>query len=120
VQDSFVEVMLNVLNTKNMYEAWENMYQDQIEDYQTPEGEKTPALKVDWISRLPQVFSIQLNRLKFEDNLAVKVLSPMIIEKTIHADRFMIENLTQIEKIRNYVQNLRQKVKLLEGSLNEY
>jgi hypothetical protein len=44
----------------------------------------------------------------------------MIIEKTIHADRFMIENLTQIEKIRNYVQSLRQKVKLLEGSLNEY
>jgi hypothetical protein len=99
--------MLNVLNTKNMYEAWENMYQDQIEDYQTPEGEKTPALKVDWISRLPQVFSIQLNRLKFEDNLAVKALSPMIIEKTIHADRFMIENLTQIEKIRNYVKSLR-------------
>ena len=67
MRDSFVAVMLNVLNTKNMYEAWESMYQDQIEDYQTPEGEKTLALKVDWISRLPQVFSIQLNRLKYED-----------------------------------------------------
>jgi uncharacterized UBP type Zn finger protein len=112
--------MLSVLNTKNMYESWENMYQDHIEDYQTPEGEKAPAHKVDWITRLPQVFSMQLNRLKFEDNNAVKVLSPMIIEKTIYADRFMIENRTQIEKIRNYVQSLREKVKLLEGSLNEY
>ena len=112
--------MLNVINTKKMYESWENTCQNQIEDYQTPEGEKTPALKVDWISRLPQVFSIQMNRLKFEDNNAVKVLSPMIIEKTIYADRFMIENRNQIEKIRNLVQNLREKVKLLETSLNEY
>ena len=71
--------------------------QNQIEDYQTPDNEKTPAVKVDWITRLPQVFSMQLNRLKFEDNNAVKVLSPMPIEKTIHADRFMIQNRSQIE-----------------------
>lgn len=29
--------MLNALSTKNMYEAWENMYQDFIDDYKTPE-----------------------------------------------------------------------------------
>ena len=33
--------MLSVLGTKNMYEAWENMYKDVIEGYETPEGEKT-------------------------------------------------------------------------------
>lgn len=37
VQDSFVEVMLSALNTKNMYEAWDSSVQCQIEDYQTPE-----------------------------------------------------------------------------------
>jgi uncharacterized UBP type Zn finger protein len=75
-----------------MYEAWENTCQNYIEGYQTPEGDKTNAMKVEWITRLPKVFSMQLNRLQFEDNNAVKVLSPMIIEKTIYADRFMIEN----------------------------
>jgi hypothetical protein len=63
---------------------------------------------------------MQFNRLKFEDNNAVKVLSPMIIEKTICTDRFMIENRVQIEKIRNYVQNLREKIKALEAGLDEY
>jgi len=112
--------MLNVLNTKNMYEAWEDMFQNSIEDYQTPEGEKTQAIKVDWITRLPKVFSMQLNRLKFEDCNAVKVFSPMIIEKTLHADRFMIENRAKIEKIRKYVQSLREKIKTLETGLSEY
>lgn len=31
--DIFVEVMINALKTKNMYEAWEDMYQNQIEGY---------------------------------------------------------------------------------------
>jgi uncharacterized protein YlxW (UPF0749 family) len=44
----------------------------------------------------------------------------MPVEKTINADRFMIENRAKIEKIRKYVQNLRDKIKLLENSLNEY
>jgi hypothetical protein len=44
----------------------------------------------------------------------------MIIEKTLHADRFMIENRAKIEKIRKYVQSLREKIKTLETGLSEY
>jgi len=54
------------LGTKDMYEAWENMYHDTIEDYKTTEGDVTPATKVDWITKLPKVFCMQLNRLKYE------------------------------------------------------
>lgn len=28
---------MNVLGTKELYEAWENMYHDHIEGYKTPE-----------------------------------------------------------------------------------
>jgi hypothetical protein len=69
---------------------------------------------------LPKLFSIQLNRLKFEDNNAVKVLSPLNIEPVIYADRFMIENRQQIEKIREYVADLREKTRKLEDSMKEY
>lgn len=58
VEDMFIEVMVSALKTKNMYEAWEDMYQNQIEGYQSPEGEITNATKVDWITKLPSVFSI--------------------------------------------------------------
>ncbi len=73
-----------------MYEAWEDLYQNTIDDYLTPDNEKTQALKTDWIKKLPKTFSVQLNRLKYEDNNAVKVLSPMILEPVIYADRFLI------------------------------
>lgn len=59
--------MMNVLGTKELYEAWENMYHDYIEDYRTSEvriyncfkylqGEVAPAEKVDWIVKLPKIF----------------------------------------------------------------
>lgn len=28
---------MTAIGTKELYEAWENMYQDSIEDYKTPE-----------------------------------------------------------------------------------
>jgi uncharacterized UBP type Zn finger protein len=79
------------------------MYQDTVEDYQTPEGEVTLARKTDWITKLPKVFSLQMNRLKYVNNNAEKVLTPLNIEETIYADRFLIENKKEIEKIRSYV-----------------
>lgn len=50
--------MMNVIGTKDLYEAWENLYHDSIEDYKTPEGEVTKAEKTDWIVRVPEVFYI--------------------------------------------------------------
>jgi hypothetical protein len=43
---------------------------------------------------------MQLNRLKFESGNAVKSLSPLNIEPVIYADRFILENREQSEKIR--------------------
>ena len=37
VREAFNEVMISAIDTKNFYEAWENMYQSTIDDYQTPE-----------------------------------------------------------------------------------
>ena len=37
VRDVFAEVMMSVLGTKDLYEAWENSYQATIDDYRTTE-----------------------------------------------------------------------------------
>ena len=87
---------MSALRTKNLYEAWEESYQNHIEDYQTPEQESVPATKVDWITRLPEVFSLQINRLKFVDGNAEKVLTPFHIEQNIYADRFLISNRQEV------------------------
>ena len=90
IQETFAEVMMNVIGTKDLYEAWENMYHDSIDGYKTSEGEVTKAEKSDWIVKLPQILYIQLNRLKFEKGEALKILDPLLIEKTIYIDRFLV------------------------------
>lgn len=96
------------------------MYQNQVEDYKTSEGEKVLALKVDWLSKLPRVLCMQFNRVRIENGNAVKVNHQMNIEPVVYADRFMIENREHSEKLRKHVQNLRDKIKHLEKCLNEY
>lgn len=75
---------------------------------------------MSWISSLPKVLSHQVNRLRYENQNAVKVLTPFILEQTIYPDRFMIQNRSEIEKIRSYVQELRERIHLLEAKLKEY
>jgi phage shock protein A len=47
-------------------------------------------------------------------------MTPLNIEKTIYPDRFMIENREKSEKLRKNVTVLRDKIKHLEKSLDEY
>lgn len=58
--------------------------------------------------------------MKYESGNAEKVNSKLNIEKTIYADRFMIENKEESLKLRNYVKNLREKIRNLEKCLSEY
>ena len=37
ITEAFLEIMINVLGTKELYEALENMYYSTIDDYSTPE-----------------------------------------------------------------------------------
>mmetsp|Transcript_4954 Transcript_4954/g.3565 ORF Transcript_4954/g.3565 Transcript_4954/m.3565 type:complete len:108 (+) Transcript_4954:1040-1363(+) len=63
---------------------------------------------------------MQLNRLKFEQGVAVKVLSEIQLEKVVYPDRFLVENKAESEKLRSTVDALRSKVKYLERCLEEY
>jgi hypothetical protein len=63
---------------------------------------------------------MQLNRLKYENGNAVKVMTPLNIEKTIYPDRFMIENREVSERLHKNVQGLRDKIKHLEKCMAEY
>lgn len=65
MNETFNDVMLSVIGTRNMYEAWENMSYAIIEGYNTPENETAQAHKDEWITKFPRVLSMQLNRLRF-------------------------------------------------------
>jgi hypothetical protein len=50
IQESFSEIFLRVIGIHDLYEAWENLYENNIKGYATSTGEKVDATKVDWIS----------------------------------------------------------------------
>ena len=62
--------MLNVIGIKDLYESWENNYHNILEDYKGQDGENRNAVKVDWVSKLPKIFSMQMNRIRFIDGNA--------------------------------------------------
>lgn len=72
-KDIFSEIMMNVIGIKDQYEAWELMYQNQVDDYKTPEGERVTALKVEWLTKLPKILCMQFNRVQYEGGNAVKI-----------------------------------------------
>jgi len=63
---------------------------------------------------------MQLNRLKFEQGNALKVISELKLEKVIYPDRFLVQNRQKSEILRETVTALRDKVKFLEKCLGEY
>lgn len=78
------------------------------------------ANKVEWITKLPKVLCIQLNRLKYEGGQVTKVLDPLDLEKVIHMDRYEFKNRQVSERIRQNVQAIREKLKILQKSMTEY
>ena len=58
-----------------------------------------------------------MNRLKFENGHAKKMLHEVKIEKTIYPDRFLMSNRQDVEDKRLQVKKLRANIQFLEGCL---
>lgn len=72
------------------------------------------------MEKVPKVLCLQLNRLDYKDAEAFKHRHKVAIEKTIYVDRFMVQNSERSEQISTHVAKLREQIKKLELSINEY
>ena len=61
-----------------------------------------------------------MNRIEYKDQDLFKNRHKVAIEKTLYVDRFMHQNKVMSEKLSNNVQKLREHIKNLEQSLQEY
>lgn len=90
MDDTFSDILLNVSSGKDFYAIWDSDYTDTIENYALEDNVFVRAEKTDWIQELPAVLTFQMNRLKFEQGKAKKMLHEVKIDKVIYPDRFMI------------------------------
>lgn len=103
MNDTFSDILLNVSSGKDFYAVWDSEYTNAIENFALEDNVFVRAEKIDWIQELPSVLTFQMNRLKFEQGKAKKMLHEVKIDKVIYPDRFMIQNQQEVEAKRNLV-----------------
>ena len=119
--DMMSDIVLYIQDESDFYQAWENVFRDEIPDYQNDEdGERYKVSQTTWIESLPAVLTFQLQRQKFMDNMLVKKQHKHPILPEIYPDRFMYENRVEVENLRKNVDTLRKKIAYLKECLDQY
>ena len=55
------DIVLYIQDESDFYQAWENVFRDEIPDYQNDEdGERYKVSQTTWIESLPAVLTFQL------------------------------------------------------------
>lgn len=120
-ENTFGSIMANS-NENNIYDACEANYTSDIEGYRTKQGHVTRARQECWITKLPAVLLIQLQRVCYdkEAKCTKKNSNPVKFEKVMFMDRFMIENKEISSAIRSQVQEFKSRIKTLEQTISKY
>ena len=117
----FGQIMLDV-EEKDLYYAWDSACHSEIEDFITPQGQKTAAKQDVWLERLPTILLVQVNRVKFDRTTgnAVKLHSKFTFPKMLFPDRFLMKNKDLSSSLRERELELRRKVSILETHLSQF
>eukprot|EP00826_Nyctotherus_ovalis_P004845 TRINITY_DN11076_c0_g1_i21.p1 TRINITY_DN11076_c0_g1~~TRINITY_DN11076_c0_g1_i21.p1 ORF type:complete len:984 (-),score=386.57 TRINITY_DN11076_c0_g1_i21:125-3076(-) len=120
-ETAFGQINVNAMEN-NIYEGWDINYFNEIEDFKTPKGEVTKAEQEYWVTKLPSVLFLQLQRVYYdkEKKSITKIINPVEFEKIIYVDRFMKENQEKSSAIRAKVRKFKAKIKELENALEKY
>lgn len=103
-KEKIQSIMLNVIEEKDIYVAWEKAYHDDIDNYKIEATENdsestVKAEKVSWLETLPHVMILQMNRVKFENDQPVKTSHVVPILPEIYPDRFQMEHRKEVDQL---------------------
>ncbi len=115
------DIVLYIQDENDFYQAWENVFRDEVPDYQNEEdGERYKVSQTTWIDQLPSVLTFQMQRQAYMDKVLVKKQHKHPILPEIYPDRFMYQNRAVVENLRKNVDTLRKKIAYLKECLEQY
>lgn len=119
-EDHFGPVLLDI-NSSDLYQAWEQYLTSPLTGYDGVAA-GTKAVKLDFISELPQVLTFQLNRVKFdrERQTAIKSNREFPLPLEIFPDRFMLKNKQLVEGFRRRIHTIEQKLAVLKSQTGAF
>jgi len=120
-ETAFGQIDVNAMES-NIYEGWDINYFNEVENFKTPKGDITKAEQEYWITKLPSVLFLQIQRVAYnkENKGVAKIINPVEFDKVIYVDRFMKENQEKSNAIRAQVRKYKSKIKELEKALEKY
>jgi ubiquitin carboxyl-terminal hydrolase 25/28 len=120
-ESEFKTIYLDV-GYKDLYSAWEEFFEDSLENYK-PEGkEVVEAKSQSWIVELPKVLIFLVKRVAYdkEKKLYYKRNDPFDFEDVIYPDRYLIKNRAEADKLRSQVHKLREKATKLQEHIEKF
>jgi ubiquitin carboxyl-terminal hydrolase 25/28 len=120
-ETAFGQINVNAMEN-NIYEGWDINYYNDVEDFKTPKGATVKAEQEYWITKLPSVLFLQIQRVDYNKKTKglTKIINPVEFDKVIYVDRFMKENQEKSSAIRAQVRKCKEKIKELEKALEKY
>jgi hypothetical protein len=109
--------------SQSIFISWiKNYYKQKIENYLNAKGEGEAATQTYWITTLPRVMFIQIQRVKYnkETKTAEKNQKRFIIEKMIYMDQLMNQNSSFSADIFNRVIESRKELKKINAILSKW
>lgn len=133
VSDKFTATLIRVIGFKELYEAWESQCRSVVEGmkkeslelrrtmtYASDKDDTADMMQIDWIERVPKVLTLQMNRLNYSAAGLIKHKHRVTFDKQIFVDRFLLQNAEKSERISSEVRHMRDQIKDLEQSIEEF
>ena len=107
---------------KDLYSAWEDNFEDEVENYKPDDVNVVEAKTQAWVAELPKVLIFLIKRVYYdkEKQIYYKDNEPFEFENVIYPDRYLIKNRAESEKLRKQVNILRSKCTKLSEHINKF
>jgi len=107
---------------KDLYSAWDSMFQSPVEDYKPDGIPADNAIKQRWIVELPKVLFFLITRVYYdkEKKIFIKDNEPFDFEDVIYPDRYLLQNRKISDQLRNQVNELRAKTNRLQDHIAKF
>ncbi len=116
-----MSIFLNPTDSSELYAAWDQEFLGSCE--LEVDGETKQATSASYITSLPESLLFSIVRAQHDatnEKAASKLAKRFEFEKTIFADRYLIENKEEAMRVRGEVSKIRVKIALLDNQLDQF
>lgn len=119
IREALRQINIQMIDSSNLYDGLETLWLGSADEIVT---NQQPIVEQHWLTRLPPVLFICLNRYRFSPTTkqTAKISAPFEFYPELFLDRYMLTNRNLILQKRQIARSLYAQLHELENTLNSY